>query len=219
MWLLIGGDSEIGAAAFQALKARGIASAATTRRKERVAADRPFLDLLSPLDDWEPPTGTSAVCICAAVARMTACEADPRGSAHVNVTQTIAIADRLLSRGIPVLFLSTNQVFDGTVPNVASDARPSPISEYGRQKALAEAEFLLRIEKDAPAAILRLAKVTSPDMQLLRDWIVTLATGRPIRAFSDMTMAPIETAMVCDAIALLMRAAPRGIFQLSLIHI
>ena len=215
MWLLIGGDSEIGAATFQALKARGIASVATTRRKECVAADRPFLDLSLPLEAWEPPSGTSAACICAAVARITVCEADPRGSAHVNVTQTVAITDRLLSRGIPVLFLSTNQVFDGTVSNVAANARPSPVTEYGRQKARAEAEFLLRMEKGAPAAILRLAKVISPDTQLLRDWIAALASGRPIRAFSDMTMAPIETAMVCDAIALLMKDAPRGIFQLT----
>ena len=46
--------------------------------------------------------------------------ADPRASAYVNVAQTLALADRLIGRGIPVLFLSTNQVFDGTVPNVAA---------------------------------------------------------------------------------------------------
>ena len=34
MWLLIGGDSEIGAAAYRSLKARGVTAAATTRRKD-----------------------------------------------------------------------------------------------------------------------------------------------------------------------------------------
>ena len=66
-----------------------------------------------------------------------------------------------------------------------------------------------------PAAILRLAKIVSRDMPLLRDWSVRLAAGRPIRAFSDMTMAPVETAMVCDAIAMLMKDAARGVFQLT----
>ena len=97
-----------------------------------------FLDLALPLDRWEPPTGTTAACIFAAIARVAACEADPKGSAHVNVTQTLALADRLLTRGIPVLYLSTNQVFDGTTPNVAPDASYSPVTEYGRQKVLAE---------------------------------------------------------------------------------
>jgi dTDP-4-dehydrorhamnose reductase len=66
-----------------------------------------------------------------------------------------------------------------------------------------------------PAAVLRLAKVVSQDMPLLRDWSANLAAGQPIRAFSDMTMAPVETTMVCDAIAILMKDAARGVFQLA----
>ena len=215
MWLLIGGDSEIGTAAYRSLKAHGMTVAATTRRRTHVTAERPFLDLSAPLESWEPPSGTSAACIFAAVARIEACTADPRTSAHVNVTQTLALADRLLGRGIAVLFLSTNQVFDGTTANVAADAPHSPVTEYGRQKSRAEAGFFSRMEQGMPAAILRLAKVVSRDMPLLRDWRAGLAAGQPIRAFSDMTMAPVETAMVCDAIAMLMKDAARGVFQLT----
>jgi len=131
------------------------------------------------------------------------------------VTQTVALADRLLARGISVLFLSTNQVFNGLVPKVAADAPHSPLTEYGRQKARAEIEFFARIEQGAPLAILRLAKVVSPDMPLVRGWIDTLAAGKEIRAFSDMTMAPAETSMVVAAIAALMQDAARGIFQLT----
>jgi dTDP-4-dehydrorhamnose reductase len=215
MWLLIGGDSSIGAAAYQFLKASGIATAATTRRKERVAADRPFLDLKAPLAAWEPPAGTTAACFFAAIARIAACNADPLGSAHVNVTQTLALADRLLGHGIPVLFLSTNQVFDGTVPNVAANARHSPVTEYGRQKARAETALLARMEQGAPVAILRLAKVVSPDMPLIRGWIDALADRQPICAFRDMTMAPAETVTVSAAIAALMKDGARGVFQLT----
>jgi len=215
MWLLVGGDSEIGSAAYQSLKARGVTVAASTRRKAHVSPDRPLLDLSASLESWQPPAGTSAVCIFAAVARIEACEANPQASAHINVTQTLALADRLLKRGISVLFLSTNQVFDGTVPNVAADVRHSPLTEYGRQKSRAEAGFLSRMEQGMPAAILRLAKVVSRDMPLFREWNAKLAAGQPIRAFSDMTMAPVETAMVCDAIVMLMKDGPRGIFQLT----
>ena len=215
MWLLIGGDSEIGAATQQFLEARGVATAATTRRKECVTANRPYLDFTLPLDRWEPPTGTTAACIFAAVARIAACEADPQGSAHVNVTQTLALADRLLTHGIPVLYLSTNQVFDGTTPNVAPDAPYCPVTEYGRQKVLAETALRDRIDQGAPVAILRLAKVVSKDMPLLCGWIDALAAGKPIHAFYDMTMAAAGIGTVSKVIAALMRDRARGIFQLT----
>lgn len=215
MWLLVGGDSEIGAATHRFLTVKGIASAATTRRPERVAADRPLLDLAQPLDDWQPPAGTTAACIFAAIARIAACVADPEGSARINVSQTVALADRLLARNIPVLLLSTNQVFDGTVPNVAADASTCPITEYGRQKARAEAAFRQRMDRGAPAAILRLAKVVSRDMPLVRGWIDKLCAGQPIHAFRDMTMAPTETEMVSAAIAALLGAGAAGIYQLT----
>src|SRR5947209_20444494 len=112
MLLLIGGDSEIGAATARALDRQKIAGAATTRRHGEASPQRPFLDLAAPLGDWQPPPGTSSACVFVAVARLAACAADPAGSAHVNVTQTLALVDRLLARDSHVLFLSTNQVFD-----------------------------------------------------------------------------------------------------------
>src|SRR6185437_7526621 len=138
MFLIVGGDSEIGAAAYSAMQTQGLAAAATTRRREFSSAGRPFLDLSTDIDLFEPPPRTTAVCICAAIARIAACAADPQGTAFINVDRTLALADKFLARGIYVLFLSTNQVFDGQTPNVAPDAPYSAVSEYGRQKARTE---------------------------------------------------------------------------------
>ena len=134
-WLLIGGDSEIGAAALGFAKERNRAVLATTRRKDRESATRPFLDLAQSLEKWRPPTGMSSACIFAAIARLTACHADPQGSARLNVDQTVALVERLLEHEIHVLYLSTNQVFDGETPHVAAGEAMNPVSEYGRQKA------------------------------------------------------------------------------------
>src|SRR5207248_1849406 len=121
MLLVIGGESEIGAPTFAALRAQGLPAAATTRRRERIDAERPFLDISAPLAGWEPPARTTAACIFAATARLAACAADPAGSARINVTQTLALAERLIERDIALLFLSSNHVFDGRVPNVPAD--------------------------------------------------------------------------------------------------
>jgi dTDP-4-dehydrorhamnose reductase len=215
MWLLVGGDSEIGAAACRTLTAAGRQVAATTRRPERAAGDRPLLDLSQPLGDWQPPAGTRSACVFAAVARLAACAGDPLGSAHINVTQTLDLIERLVARDIHVVFLSTNQVFDGRTPNVAPDEPASPVSEYGRQKARTEAVLKEHMSKGASLAILRLAKVVSPGMALIDGWISQLAAGKPIRAFRDMTMAPTPTAMVVQAIEALMAERRSGIYQLT----
>lgn len=215
MFLIIGGDSEIGGAAFAALKSQGRAAAATTRRRDLVGGDRPLLDLAAPLEGWEPPGNAASACVCAAVARLADCAADPQASAHINVTQTLALVDKLLRRGIYVLFLSTNRVFDGRVPQVPPDAPHSPVSEYGRQKARTEAALLEYMARGAPIGILRLAKVVSPRMPLLQRWIADLAGGKAIAAFSDMTLAPTHIASVCSAIGYLLTDRVSGVFQLT----
>src|SRR5580698_3954076 len=215
MFLIVGGDSEIGAATYRAMKAQGAAVAATTRHSDRVAPDRLFLDLSAPLGDWAPPPGTQAVCLCAAIARLSACADDPQGSAHINVVQTLALVEKFLASGITVLFLSTNQVFDGRTPHERAEAPHSPVSEYGRQKARAEAALLRQMESGAPVAILRLAKVVSDTMPLIGGWIKDLTAAKPIRVFNDLKLAPTPTDLVCTAIAALLQDRARGIFQLT----
>jgi len=213
--LIVGGDSEIATAAAAHLRASGYVVAATTRRPECVALDRPFLDLSRPVGDWPIPDGVSAVCFCAAIARLNDCANNPAASALINVTRTIALADKLLARAIPVLFLSTDKVFDGTRAQVPAATPPCPVSEYGRQKAAAEAALGERMRAGAPVIVLRLAKIVSPGMEALRQWIVSLASGRSIRAFDDMMMAPTPVAVAAAAIERLLAEPNPGIFQLS----
>lgn len=214
-WLLIGGDSEIGSAAHRYVSGTGRPVTATTRRKEGVSTGRLYLDLSRPLEDWEPPTDTRAACIFAAVARLAACHDDPVGSTHINVTQTIRLVERLLDRGIHVLYLSTNQVFDGEVPFTPADAPMNPVSEYGQQKARAETVLHELITEGAPVAILRLAKVFSPGMPMIANWIRALSEGTAIRAFTDMKVAPTPVAIVIAAICSILKSQSAGVFQLS----
>ena len=78
------------------------------------------------------------------------------------------------------------------------------------------------MQRGAPVAILRLAKVVSPGMALIDGWVEALRAGKPVRAFHDMTLAPTPTEMVCAAIGALLddradrhlsahRAARRGL--------
>jgi dTDP-4-dehydrorhamnose reductase len=215
MFLIVGADSAIGAATLRRLSGGNEAAAGTTRRAASVGPDRYLLDLARPLGDWQPPPGTHTACICAAIARLADCAADPIGSAHVNVERSLVLIRRLIERGIYVLFLSTNQIFDGRTAHVAAEAKPAPVSEYGRQKARTEAVLLQHLQRGAPIGLLRLAKVVQPGNTLLRGWAQTLAAGCPIRAFADMMMAPVPIDHVAAAIEGLLRTRATGIYQLS----
>jgi dTDP-4-dehydrorhamnose reductase len=213
--LLVGGDSEVAGAAASHLRACGYDVIVTTRRRGAITADRPFLDLAQPVGEWQIPDGIRSACLCAAIARLNDCARDPEGSARINVTGTVALTDRLLARDIPVLFLSTDKVFDGTRPQVPAATRPCPVSEYGRQKAAAEAALGERMKQGAPITILRLAKIVSPGMALLCEWRDSLRGGKSIRAFDDMVMAPTPIALVAAAIERLLAEPASGIFQLT----
>ena len=214
MFLVIGGNSEIGAATARHLGAQGDRVVSTTRRAAENGGPI-ALDFGLPLGDWRAPTGTRAACIFVAVARLAACQADPDGSALINCERTIELVDRLAEDGIYTLFLSTNQVFDGQLAQVPADDPAAPVSEYGRQKAHTEQALKDRMAAGAGVGILRLAKVVSPGMTLLQDWIRELAAGKPIRAFSDMTMAPTPTDLVAQAIAAMLRQREPVIAQLT----
>lgn len=215
MFLVIGGNSEIGAATARHLRAEGHAVATTTRRPEGISSDRVFLDFQPGTEDFTPPPGVEAACIFVAVARLAACEADPEASARINCEHTVALVDRLTSAGIYTLYLSTNQVFDGAEPHMPADAQPSPVSEYGRQKARTETLLRQRMDNGAPIGILRLSKVASPGMPLLVEWSRKLVAGEKVRAFADMTMAPVPVETVAAAASAMMRDRLAGVAQLT----
>jgi len=215
MFLIIGADSEVGRAAVDALRSDGTPVIGTTRRAVADDTGRVRLDLLDMPTEWEPPRETRAACIAAAVSRIAECEADPAGSALINCAGTLELVKRLSGRGIYTLYLSTNQVFDGTMPHVAPDSPLRPVSTYGRQKARTEAALLAMMSEGAPVGILRLSKVVSPGMKLFADWRDSLMAGRAIRPFDDMSLAPVPLRLAVAAITAMMRTRTELVAQLT----
>ena len=213
-FLLVGGASEIAVATLARLRRQGTPAVATTRRRGH-QRERVFLDLAAPLGDWQPPAGVEAACIFAAVGHLVDCHRDPVGSRLINVTGTIELVERLVAHGVYVLFLSTNQVFDGTRAHLPAAAPLCPVSEYGRQKADTEIRLHAMLAARAAVGILRLAKIVSPGMPLLRQWQAVLVAGQSIRPFHDMVMAPTPVSLAAAAIAALLADRATGIWQLT----
>lgn len=203
--LVVGADGTVGRALVVALRAAGRPCAGTSRRP---GADR-LLDLADPPSRWDGPP-VSVVYLCAAVARLDACERDPGGTARVNVDGVAAVARTLAARGAFPVFFSTNHVFDGERSHRRPDEPVCPRNEYGRQKAAAETEVLA-----LGGAVLRMTKVLGDTVPLFATWVTAAATTGVVRPFADMVMSPVPLG---TAVASAMGIGERrrsGVYHLS----
>ncbi len=210
--VLIVGEGLIGGALAKGLARRGARIVRTSRRPD---APEDFLRLdLARVNEWpdawpDLPQFDAAV-ICAAMARLGDCDADPDLSHRVNVTGAVALAERLAGQGAHVVFLSTDKVYDGSEPLRRRIVPPNPLTEYGRQKALAEEGVL---DAGDRTAVVRLSKVLSPDLPLLVDWRQNLRQGQRITPFDNLRLAPVDCGLVSEVIEKVLTQNRAGIFH------
>lgn len=216
--LVVGGDSLIGQALAAALAADGEAVFATTRRRDQVGPRRPYLDLDRPEWDEAALRPCATAYLCAAIARLNACSADPDAAMRVNARHMIALGSVLASAGCYVLLLSTNQVFDGSKRHPRPSDPVSPTTAYGRSKVAAE-QGVLALSGLAPPCVapgvLRLSKVVNPGMPLLLDWIGRFRRGETVSAAADMTLAPLPLDQVVRTMRAMAARRMSGIVHLS----
>ena len=219
MILVVGGTGLIGRALVENAASEGIACAATARRsggEQKIGAEHAsrllLIDLNDSPDQWQIPSGTECAIFCAAITGIAACENDPGGTSAINVTATIALADRLAAARTKVIFLSSNQVFGPETSAPAEDSGPAPVTEYGRQKLVVEQHLL---EKIPNSQIIRLTKVIPPAFPLFAEWNSALAAGQPITAYSDLYFSPIALETTAAMILKIATSPHDGIFHLS----
>ena len=211
--MVVGADGLLGRSLSEQFRNAGHRVFGTTRRSPSVSEGANiFLDLAADPSAWPDLPSVDVAVICAAVASIKSCADDPVESARVNVDATIALAERLADRGSYVLFVSSNQIFDGSIPLIDRAAPYCPVSEYGRQKAAAEAALLAMT---ANVAVVRLSKVLTPTQPMLLSWCASLRASDTIRPFSDFTLAPVSVEHVISLIAAVVNNRELGVFQLS----
>lgn len=208
---VVGADGTIGSTLASTLAKLGWPVLGTTRRRTTISVDRPFLDLSEDAFPHELPKRPGVAYLCAGVTKLAACRRDPVGTARINVDGVGRLVQRLVAQGAFVVYISSNQVFDGTSPQQAPDLPYSPCTEYGRQKAAAER--LVSQWGDA-VAIVRLTKVLGAE-SLLSNWAKALKKKQPISPFSDMTVAPVPLATVVSVLSLVGQGRRSGVWQVS----
>lgn len=137
-YLVVGADGMVGNALITRLRQPGLCVLGTTRRRDTVSEKCLHLNLADNTQQWRPPRPVDMAFLCAGETRIQACKNNPAESAKINVEGISQLAKNLQREGTFVIYLSTNQVFDGSVPFRSPHDPCCPITEYGRQKAEAE---------------------------------------------------------------------------------
>lgn len=97
-------------------------------------------------------------------------EKDPVGANKLNVDATSYIITAAAEMKVPVLYISTDYVFDGTSPPYEVSDKPNPINEYGKTKLKGEGITL----KNSENLVLRIPVLYGPVNSLTESAVTTL---------------------------------------------
>ena len=150
---------------------------------------------------------------CAALSRSSACQENPVLARKLNVELTARLAE--LTADVPLIFFSSDLVFDGRMGYYDESERPNPLSAYAETKAAAE-QIVLKNPKHSVVRI-SLNGGTSPrgdrgfNEEMRRAW----QAGRTLKLFTDEFRCPMPAAVTARAIWELAAQNKPGLYHLA----
>jgi dTDP-4-dehydrorhamnose reductase len=151
---------------------------------------------------------------CAAIANLEACEANPEQAAEVNGQLPGVIAASAQKRGIQMIHISTDAVFDGVKGEYLETDPPNPLSVYARTKWQGEQAVLAANPQALVVRVNFYGWSISGTRSLAEFFVNNLEQGKTMKGFTDILFCPM---MVLDLADMLVEAAQKqlhGIYHL-----
>jgi dTDP-4-dehydrorhamnose reductase len=149
----------------------------------------------------------------AAMSRSAACQTDPAMAERSNVAVTRHLCD--LAEDVPLLFFSTDLVFDGRQGGYVETDAPHPLSVYAETKARAERVVLANPRH----SVIRLSlnTGTSPAGNASFTEVMRLAweRGETLKLFTDEFRCPMPATVTARAVWELALANRPGLYHLA----
>lgn len=152
--------------------------------------------------------------ICAAVTNIKYINDNPDEAEAINVTATVKLMQEFHNAGIPVIYVSSDNVFRGDTGVYRDNSPRHPVSEYGVQKAKAEDQLLALTQGNC--TIIRLAKVVgnaTDSTSILFDIYKQLNSGDLVRAATDLIFNPTYIGDTVAMFESLLKQQQIGVFN------
>lgn len=150
---------------------------------------------------------------CAAVSRSEVCQQDPALARRVNVETTRILTD--LASEIPLVFFSSDLVFDGEKGAYVEDDSPNPLSFYAETKVAAEQVVLANPCHTVIRTSLNAGVSPRGDRSFTEEMRRAWQAGRSVRLFTDEFRCPIPAAVTAQAVWALVERRQAGLFHLA----
>lgn len=175
------------------------------------------LDLtnLSMLKDRLAELNPDAIVHLAALSQPNACQTQPELSYQINVLASWAIAEFCAQRQIPLVFTSSEQVFDGLNPPYCETDRPSPINLYGEHKLAAEQGIAERYGLAAIARMPLMYGFRPGSVSFVQPFLERLRTGVVLEVFVDEVRMPVYGDDAADGLLMLLDREFSGLIHLG----
>ena len=134
---------------------------------------------------------------CAAMSKTGACETNPDLARLNNVEVTRLLCE--LAADIPLIFFSTDLVFDGTSWNYAETDAPNPLNVYARTKLDAERVVLANPRHTVVRTSLN-AGVTARGDAFNELWRAVWQRGETLPLFTDEFRCPLAAEVTARAV-------------------
>lgn len=149
----------------------------------------------------------------AALANLEACEKDPDLARRLNTDLPGELAGAARKRGIKLVHMSTDCVFDGERGGYVEDDPTQPLSTYAQTKREGE----VAVQGEAPDAII--ARVNfygfSPSgrRSLGEFFVFNLQAGKPIKGFTDVYFCPLYVRHLAETLMEMVALNLSGLFH------
>lgn len=135
---------------------------------------------------------------CAALSRSPECEANPALARELNVEVTALLAE--LAADIPMVFLSSDLVFDGRMGHYDETAPVNPLSVYAETKAAAELIILANPKHTVVRTSLNGGTSPTGDRGFNEQMRWAWQAGQTLRLFTDEFRSPIAAEVTARAL-------------------
>jgi len=181
-----------------------------------VPADLPEVDITVPrvIERTVHSTHPDVVIHAAAFTAVDDCERYPEKAFLVNAQGTRHVALACRQARIPMLYISTDYVFDGEkpAPYVESD-RPSPINIYGQSKLEGERHVIELVER---SWIVRTSWLFGPQGKNFVKTVLNMAQrGESLRVVNDQVGAPTYTMDLAEMLRRIVEKGGPGIYHVT----
>jgi dTDP-4-dehydrorhamnose reductase len=149
---------------------------------------------------------------CAALSKTLVCERNPESARLNNVEVTRVLAE--LAADIPLLFFSTDLVFDGAKGNYTEVDVPNPLTVYAETKLAAE-QIVLANPKHTVVRTSLNAGRTSNGTAFNEQWSAVWQRGESLSLFEDEFRSPLAADVTARAVWELAAANQPGLYHMA----